>query len=193
MTLSPSLLCKHPHNSSFHCDEPDCSAYTRKCPRHSAMFPRPTDGCTLDPESMRPHFRYTERGSLIVAMTSGRLDPRVQVRAIVDQINAGRKFANSSATFYGQPDPTIDGPTGDVAFGLMCVNDRQHWSAVDDRIRYVIYSYETPIAWLWVADNGPVWHITQHRYSASTSKHVRHVQAIAAEWEVTRMYAAAKS
>lgn len=61
----------------------------------------------------------------------------------------------------------------------------------DSVVRYVIYSYDTPIAWRriaeWSPDGSPVWEwvIPSEKYSATTSKHQGKVRTAISQMNTT--------
>lgn len=52
--------------------------------------------------------------------------------------------------------------------GYLSGKDEEAFRAQCDDIRYVVYSYSTPIAW-WTGTHG--WHVVSQKFSPTTSKH----------------------
>ena len=59
-------------------------------------------------------------------------------------------------------------------WGWLTEQDREHYTrdCAGPGVAYVVYSYDTPIAWLVTPDGGPAWwRIPEARHSVSTSGH----------------------
>lgn len=81
----------------------------------------------------------------------------------------GDPFQNNGGSFRGEGYANHDARVSSGRMGI----DGQNMLRESKRIRYVIFSYGTPIAWLaW--DNGTegwAWVVPSQRYSVTTSRH----------------------
>lgn len=84
--------------------------------------------------------------------------------ALVTLSNDGTEWANNGKTLRG-----VAGPAR--SWGKL--NDDTERAATG-RADYVIYSYQTPIAWRVAG----AWHVTGESYSVTTARHISAVRAL---------------
>lgn len=86
---------------------------------------------------------------------------QIKQSQIEEFISDRREFAayNASAKVYPSSYQVVQAELNDQEFsGLLA-------AAADGRASYVVYSYETPVA--WIVDGQP--HVTEQKFSATTS------------------------
>ena len=82
---------------------------------------------------------------------------------LVTLSNEGKAWQNNGKTMRGEPGPAS-------SWGRLDYDLRKVVAAAD----YVIYSYQTPIAW---RVNG-AWSVTTESYSRTTARHITHARAL---------------
>lgn len=71
----------------------------------------------------------------------------------------------------GHSPKVIGNPPTDPTYGIMTDDDRVRFEL--DKPTYVVWSYDTPIAW-WSRHGG--WYVTEEKYSTTTSRHTNLVR-----------------
>lgn len=95
--------------------------------------------------------------------------PRVRTSSAGPFIAARKSFTNHSGSLRG--DCLISGS------GRLDQKNRDQWIQDWDHIYYVVYSYDTPIAWHTSKPKGcgccqdERWYIVDQKFSTTTSKH----------------------
>jgi len=95
--------------------------------------------------------------------------------ALDEALSARAAFANGRANFRGSPFPitVLAGQLPEIWMNAL----RRY--AVDGRLLYIVYSFQTPIAWeVRIPPNDETaWHVPHVRYSFTTSRHQRSIIA----------------
>lgn len=106
-----------------------------------------------------------------------------------DAIAVDRNFTNSNRSFRGER--VTDWRALPSWPGQLPEHFAGFYQAHRDRIDYVIYSYETPIAWHVRAVPGAAaaaWYYPSTRYSVTTSRHQSQTHVAIAEQPASSVY-----
>lgn len=83
-------------------------------------------------------------------------------------ITNGERFTNSGNTFWGRTSDVIT-PDSWGAFGQLPEDWKRTLRARWEHVTYVVFSYQTPIAWF--DNDANAWIVPEHTYSVTTTRH----------------------
>lgn len=107
-------------------------------------------------------------------------------RACADEYRKGKEFTNKNSTLRGIYYPANESPSAWDS-GRLSGDDLEEFrkGIRDSAIRYVIYSYATPIIWIY-SDN--VEYRVKQKFSVTTSKQSGLFYRYGSHWEVDRHF-----